>query len=106
MILKHYVGVEKNKANTDEHEETREYGHHLAEPKVVSVTRKDNDENEDINGDPDEVVSRYVALVSFEGLTHDLIGLHTKVKVDDDEDHEAVYYSEYLLHHNDPVAEA
>lgn len=98
--------MEKDKANADEHEETREYWHHLAEPEVVSVTWKDNDENEYVNGDPDEVVSRYVALVSFESLTHDLVGLHAKVKVDDDEDHEAVNYSEYLLHHNDPVAEA
>jgi len=98
--------MEKNEADADEHQETGEYWHHLTEPQMISITRKNDEQNQDVDTNSDKVVARNVALVAFQSLAHDLISLHTKVQVDNHEDHEAVYHSEDLLGHDDPVTEA
>lgn len=73
---------------------------------MVRISRKNDYKNQDVNCNSDEVITRNVALVAFEGLAHYLVGLHAEIQIDDNENHEAVYYSEDLLDHYDPVAEA
>ena len=70
------------------------------------IARYNDEEYQDVDGNSDEVVARYIALVAFERLAHNLISLHAQVQVDDHKYHEAVDYSQNLLNHNYPVAEA
>ena len=98
--------MEKNQANANEHKQTGEDWDHLSEPQMIGISRENDDQNENVDSNPNEVVARDVALVSFQGLAQDLICLHTEVQVNDHEDHKAVYHTENLLNHYDPITEA
>jgi len=77
--------VEKHETNSDEHKQAREDRNHLSETYLISITREDDEEDEEIGDNSDEVISGLVALVSLNSLAHKLVSLYTQVQVQNSE---------------------